>query len=145
MKSGRIPSGELAYIAGFFDGEGSIVITSREKGGLHLLVVLVNTDRLIIEAIRARFQSGSISVRSRAGSLGKRPAYAVQWSGRGAAEVLRVLYPHLRLKKGQADIALRFQKTFTRKHCGKGVPDAVKVQRESARQEMQEVRLRAVP
>ena len=128
----------LAYIAGFFDGEGSIVITSRGHGRLDLDVVVVNTDRDVVEMIRATFGTGNIYRRSRAGSLGKKPAFVLQWAGKRAEEVLRLLYPYLRIKKGKAEIALRFRETFTRRHCGAGLPESVQRDREALRAEISE-------
>lgn len=131
---------ESAYIAGFFDGEGSVVITGRGRGKgrpnngrLDLTVSIVNTDHDVIQMIRASAGSGFVTTRNRKGSLGRKTLYVVQWSGRAAEAFLQEIYPYLRVKKGKAEVALRFRETFNRRHCGAGLPASVAAQREAAR------------
>lgn len=113
---------DLAYIAGVFDGEGSIVITTRGVGnrrklGLHLFVCLVNTDENVLRMVQASL-GGNLYKRPRTG-IGTKPVYTLQWSAASAAVMLSELYPFLRVKKGKAEVALRFQETFSRKgHTG---------------------------
>lgn len=130
---------ELAYVAGFFDGEGSITITTRKRGDLFLNVVLVQTDRDILEWVRAVLDcGGSIYSRSRAGSLGKKECFALQWSGLSAGSVLLKLLPHLRVKKSKAAIAIEFQSTMKRRGVN-GTPENVLMLRENLRRELKEV------
>ena len=117
---------DLAYIAGFFDGEGSVVITQGERKRLVLSVVVVQTDVLILHWVRSILgREGAIHSRSREGSLGSKPIYALQWSAASAARVLETLLPYLKVKKAKAEIALDFQRSMTRKHCGRGTPSEV--------------------
>ena len=127
---------DLAYIAGLFDGEGSIVITTRDKKKrLILTVVLVNTDITVVDMVHSYFGYGVRAVRSRNGSLGKKPCYVVQWTSSSAAKVLTALLPYLRIKKARAEIALRFQATMRR--CGvKGVSSVVLNERARLREEI---------
>jgi len=127
---------ELAYIAGFFDGEGSIVITTGKGGRLVMNVVIVQTDRDILEWIRASLGcGGGIYSRSRAGSLGKKEAFALQWCGLSAKNVLLQLLPYLRVKKGKAEIAISFQDTMKRRGVD-GTPTNVLVMRELLKDEL---------
>jgi hypothetical protein len=133
----------LAYCAGLFDGEGSVVITS--KGVYHqLTVVLVNTDANVVEFFRSSVGGGgAFTTRSRAGSLGKKELFVAQWSSAAAARVLTLLRPHLRIKREQADVALKFQATFDRKsNCGgsRRVPEEVVTRRQEYRVELRELR-----
>jgi hypothetical protein len=128
---------DLAYIAGFFDGEGSIVIspTGKKARDLSLTVVIVQTDRVILEWIRAILDcGGGVHSRSRAGSLGKRECFALQWGGASAADVLFKLLPYLRVKKGRAEIALDFQATMKRR--GVNTPENILDARERLRSEL---------
>jgi LAGLIDADG DNA endonuclease family protein len=129
----------LAYIAGFFDGEGSICITSSKKERYVLNVCLVQTNREILEWIKLVLDcKGIIYSRSRAGSLGKKVCYVLQWPNASAGAVLRKMLPYLRVKKGKAQIAIEFQETMTRKHCGRGTPENVIALRESLREQIKE-------
>lgn len=132
---------DLAYCAGLFDGEGSIVITTRSRGYLALDVVLVNTDEACVDHFRSVVGGGGTKgTRSRAGSLGKKTLYFVQWTATSAARVLTLLKPYLRIKRKQAETALKFQGTFDRKHCGAGIPEKVLNRRQDLRVELRETR-----
>lgn len=137
-------SEQLAYIAGFFDGEGSIVITSTGKRAnqgrdLCLVVSLVQADRTILEWVRLVLDcKGGIHSRARAGSLGDKECFALQWGGASAARVLSKLLPYLRVKKGKAEIALDFQATMQRRGVN-GTPDSVLEARERFKGALKEV------
>jgi hypothetical protein len=105
---------ELAYIAGFFDGEGSITIhenfrpSPRGKSPNHTLQVSIgNTNSCVLEWVHSVF----------GGSLQFRPATKpnhrdmTMWIIRsnGAARFLASVRPFLRMKGDQADVGLSFQ------------------------------------
>lgn len=105
---------ELAYMAGFFDGEGSITIhhnyrpSPRGKSPNHTLQVSIgNTDPRVVTWIAANF-GGSLVVRR---EVRENHRGVLQWIARSndAANVLRALLPFLRMKKEQAQIAIAFQ------------------------------------
>ena len=104
---------ELAYFAGFFDGEGCIGlywITS--KKGYQPQTQLGNTNKPILKAFQARF--GGI-VRSCKVKPFQRPTW--QWSinGGGAkiAYFLKAILPYLRQKKEEAETMLEYIDTIT--------------------------------
>jgi hypothetical protein len=91
------------YLAGFFDGEGSVGVY---KTGLHstrLLVQLVQTDcefsRELLERLRCEFEGHITRTLSTSG----RPKLNWQVSGDAALVFLRFIRPFLRLKLTQAE------------------------------------------
>jgi hypothetical protein len=109
----------LAYVAGLFDGEGSIVIrccagrTKQRNPSYGLQVGITNTDRELIEWLRGTF-GGHISDNSHCPSRGKqRPCWAWRLVSREAHAFLQVILPYLRTKKPQAVIAIEFQEHMT--------------------------------
>lgn len=99
-----VPETEIAWAAGFYDGEGCATLY-RKKGNAAVRLIVVQRERELLE----RFQDA-------VGGLGKfyynaRVRYPIwQWhAGREpeAREVLRILWPYLgRIKREQAERAL---------------------------------------
>jgi hypothetical protein len=108
---------ELSYAAGFFDGEGSVSIAKRGeyKGrqGYELVAQITNTYRDVLVMLQARF-SGRIYTKNQSHSFGTKPCYWLRWTGPDAADFLREIYPYLVVKKGKAEVGLRFQATMQR-------------------------------
>ena len=106
-----------AYIAGFIDGEGSIGLTShgrlrrdgRARGLTFRPVVTVyNKHRGVLESMRGYAKVGRLHVRVR---------NRQEWSdahiwkvdgGRDVEQLLRLIAPHLVVKREQATLLLRF-------------------------------------
>lgn len=96
---------ELAYLAGFFDGEGCVLIYHRRDQIGHELIV--NVSQTTREPL-ARFQrafGGSIGV-SRRKSEHHRQTYAWRASSRAARLCLNALRPYMTVKAEQVDVAL---------------------------------------
>lgn len=110
---------DLAYAAGIMDGEGSIGIyanTSKKGNPVYRMRVRVNnTDEWLIHWLHQNF-GGCIGVTDRGARFGRnwKPAWYWTVSCRPALLFLNMVSPYLRLKKPQAEIAIRFQET--RKH-----------------------------
>lgn len=115
----------LAYIAGFFDGEGSICIGKRgpkHAKHLQLTITLTQTDREILEWVDAQLGSlGRIRVKNHGRKtralildLGYnlKECYELVWDSLRAESVLTALLPYLKVKKARAEIALEFRGTF---------------------------------
>lgn len=98
---------ELAYLAGFFDGEGCISINrnSSQHYGLLLAAAQINPAPLFL--LYQRF--GGYIVRKQRPTDRYRAVHQWRSSGREAADVLRQLQPYLVVKKEEADIAIEFQ------------------------------------
>lgn len=113
---------DLAYIAGFFDGEGSVTIhdnyakSPRGKSPNHTLQVSIgNTDPRILIWLHQEY-GGSLCYRK---EKRKNHRKVLQWTlrTRGALVFLEAIRPFLRMKCDQIDIAIAYQKTkkMTRK------------------------------
>ncbi len=111
------------YLAGLFDGEGSISIAKKaiklKDGSLApwyvLMVCLGNTYRPIVDHLSKEYGSPTRTVKRIARNQPGRPIF--QWSvASDKAELfLRVIYPHLVIKKDEADLAFEFR-NHVRKH-----------------------------
>lgn len=114
---------EIIYIAGFFDGEGNINIYKIDTKNntevqrrlvpkYELSIAIYNTDKGIMEWLSSVF-GGYFQVRNRTNTIshkeGWKESYAVRMTSNQAFEFLNLVYPYLRIKKKQADIAIAFQ------------------------------------
>lgn len=113
---GPLTDAECAYLAGFIDGDGCIAITSHDKDSCSTPVY----DLWLVIA-----QKGADSFlqywQQRVG-LGTVFSKKGQWrlASKAAEELLRQVMPFLRLKKGQAEVALQFRATFSGQQGGPG-------------------------
>lgn len=111
-----------SYWAGMLDGEGSIVISKSAKGqrSLHLThflrVLIYNTDKALIESAKTDFGFGCITktithhpVINGRKNTKTSTVYAFNAITNNAEQFLKIIYPYLRLKKPQADLAFKFQ------------------------------------
>lgn len=120
----------LGYIAGFFDGEGSVTIpmsSFKWRSSACLSISMVNTNLEILELI-----SGTIG-----GNIGpphlmggnRKPIYSIRWFSWDAAMVLDMLYPYLVVKRRQAEIGIKYQETFCNVYTSNGLPLNIKEER----------------
>lgn len=108
---------ELAWAAGFFDGEGcvSLHLHTKKSGYQYaaLAVIVVQKDRRPIDYFHALFGAVETINITRRGP--KRRAYwRLVYSGKRAAEVLTALLPYLILKRDVVDVALELQRDIDR-------------------------------
>ncbi|MHA1627255.1 MAG: LAGLIDADG family homing endonuclease [Candidatus Asgardarchaeia archaeon] len=96
----------VAYIAGFFDGEGSIFI-SKSKKQYFLTVSISNTNLHVLEEVQ-KIIGGNISKspdnRENSSELFKLRLYCNE-----AKKFLEKILPYLKIKKEQAKLAIEFQ------------------------------------
>lgn len=97
-----LDSTDLAYIAGLFDGEGHIGFGAI-RSGLFIRVLVVNTDRKILEYLQECF-GGDIHALTRKDGWKQAWQWRLCWSR--AIEFVTLIQPWLRIKKPQANIAL---------------------------------------
>lgn len=95
---------ELAYLAGFFDGEGSIGIMRRKKVksknyAYYASISVGQKDKAIINTLQKHFRGGIHKVK-RDGS------YMWYCTDKTAYECIKQLLPYLRYKKPQAELVV---------------------------------------
>ena len=97
---------ELSYLAGLFDGEGSIQIAHVHKShspgpGQHELRVQIgSTNQSIIEWVKLFIQSGSIQRKMTAGyPLHRKPMWYWHLASQTAEDFLKLIYPFSKMKK----------------------------------------------
>ena len=101
---------EKAYLAGFFDGDGCVVINrikcpGRRSASYCLVASLFQKNLGLLERWQRKVGFGSIYCNKANGMH--------QWhmSGQNAETFLQMLLPYLDLKHREAEIGLRFRKT----------------------------------
>lgn len=105
------------YTAGFFDGEGSIQLTTRllKKGECHALIVEVgNTKSTVIYTIAGEFDALEFVHTSDKSTNPKANKFTyLRLFGDNAIYFLQMLYPYLIIKKHHAEVAFLFHKSNT--------------------------------
>lgn len=123
---------EAAYLAGIFDGEGSICVwmNCKRYDNMNVTVSIGMNDRQAIDLFRAAF-GGSITIIKRANP---RHRNSLRWSVkcRKAKPVLERLLPYLLIKKQQALLALDLLSTVT--HIGGRVTPDSRAQQKTLRE-----------
>jgi hypothetical protein len=125
---------EKAYIAGLFDGEGCVHIAvnkPRPKGinPYHQLMVCVaNTNQEIIKYL---FDSFGGRVADNVRKENQQPCQTWWIYAKEANAFLKLIFPYLRIKKLQAEIAIKFQSEI--QYTGKNVSPETLEKRETYR------------
>lgn len=101
----------LQYIAGFFDGEGSIGIYYRQKtkDGFHLRTQLINNKNKNAQELMAYLMNKFGGNLSEQITLSGKVKYNWQLNSDKAVYFLRKIEPYLVLKKAQAIITINWQ------------------------------------
>lgn len=112
---------KISYLAGFFDGEGCVVISRYGKGkkGFPTLVLeasITNTDYVILAKFQDEF-GGIISPRKRIEN--RKPLWAWKCCSQTAANFLKVIEPYSIGKKKEIHIAILFAKKFHKGRKGR--------------------------
>lgn len=128
---------ELAYAAGFFDGEGSvgIKVEKRVKPCYSPYATVSQVRPEVLIWMRSNF-GGSIRFNNKCGKNG---IWTLWLSSRMALDMLKRLLPYLRVKKQEAELVIEAfeQKTVDRKA---GVPDGVQELRRANREKVIAIR-----
>ena len=93
----------LAYIAGFFDGEGCLMIL-RNGVKSSITAQITNSDEHVIYYINALLP-GRIYGQKR---YGRKKIYRLVWSGEEAINTIELLLPYLVVKRVMADLVLDY-------------------------------------
>lgn len=112
---------DAAWTAGIIDGEGSIFIMTqkrddREREVNYILRVSVQSvDKIMTKELHRMWPEGAEFSVQRNGHENWSDTLKWQLSGKRAARFLKEILPYLRVKKEQAETAIKFQET-TKKH-----------------------------
>jgi len=98
---------ELAYVAGFFDGEGSIYLC--HGSNYFLCATLTNTRYDVLKQISERF-GGQISKSPNPDKkYTRKQLYRLRWYSNQAKSFLELIWPYLIIKRDKAILAIEFQ------------------------------------
>lgn len=112
---------DAAWAAGIIDGEGSIFIMSQKRNDRDrdvnyiLRVSVQSVDRIMTKELQRMWPDGAEFSVQRNGNENWSDTLKWQLSGKRAARFLKEILPYLRVKKDQAETAIKFQET-TKKH-----------------------------
>lgn len=100
---------DLAYAAGIVDGEGTISLfrCGKSNHSLSLTVAVSNTNMWLVQWLKFAFGGNAYLARDGQGT-NKKDVYTWGIYSLPALEFLKLVYPYLRLKKPQAEIAIKF-------------------------------------
>jgi hypothetical protein len=106
---------DLVYMAGIFDGEGSVSIDvqspnkTRKYYYYSLRIVLINTNLILMEWLVKTFGG---SYRARKKIEGRKTCYCWSKFSRQAAEILEQCLPYMKVKRDHVLIFLEFMNTM---------------------------------
>lgn len=107
----------LCWLAGFFDGEGSVsigvnhykLVNAPFKGKrYHLRINIVQNIKEVLEEIKGHF-GGCLKLQKVYYANLQRPIYNLAIDAHKAREFLTAVYPHLKVKRKQAEVGIAFQ------------------------------------
>ena len=143
---------DCAYVAGYFDGEGSISIATpyskrNDKRYHRLHVSITSTDFETLDWFQQHF--GGVVTSHRLGVGNAKPSARWQVTGQIAEQFIRTIIPYLRHKRERAEIALAIRALKVKQGGqSKGRKGVVRVtseiyeQREALRQRLLELNKR---
>lgn len=101
---------DIAYWAGFFDGEGCISLDSRKgKRNIIFSVSIGQANPWLIQHLQFTF-GGAVKHRSIGSCGNKRPFWIWHAYAKQALLFLEIVCPFLKIKKQEAEIAINFQR-----------------------------------
>jgi signal recognition particle subunit SEC65 len=109
----RISDDTVRYLAGFFDGEGTVTAYLSQEGRpkgrvVRIRLSIANTVRGPLDEFCAESGVGVVMVRQKKNPRHK-PLYTWLVSAEAAESVFRQMRPFLKIKRAQADLAIRIQ------------------------------------
>ena len=116
-RSKQLKNTDLAYIAGFIDGEGTIGIFKVEKTNAahkahwnpsyRLRLFITQTSLVPLHYIRDFYPGGYITLKKRY-NLTHKDCFTLGYTGKLAAQILKDCRPYMMVKDKEADLALDF-------------------------------------
>ena len=126
---------QIAWLAGFMDGEGHIGIrfdskANNGRGTFSLQVRVSNTDCKTMEWVasltgcRLYYTQYHLDRRRYTNNDKWKPVWTCVWLARRATDFLNMLLPYLVTKKERAELAIEFQTRLSRERGRKGKPSS---------------------
>lgn len=104
-----------AWAAGFFDGEGCVLINLRPNNSLHCILDVTNTQAQPLKFLQS-FYGGGITQKFR--KPPRRHVYVWQLSGQNSEMFARDILPYSIIKKTQLELYLHVRTLFSDKRVG---------------------------
>lgn len=96
-----------AYLAGLFDGEGSInILVNKQTGQIWLQISITSTNTTILKWLGDQIGG---HIRKSGNKPPRRPCYHWSLCSVQASDFLKFIRPYLKIKDQQADVAVEFQ------------------------------------
>ena len=118
MKINNLTDTDAAYLAGIIDGEGSINLSRVHKNSpdhtttYFIRLRVTNTHRGLLDWIVLKVGYGSVGkMKNYDSKYNRKQAYQWNLSNQRVVDVLRQVYPYLKVKRLQAEVAFEYQKT----------------------------------
>jgi hypothetical protein len=105
----NISTEDLAYAAGFFDGEGCIGIWRMGNSSFTLVLNVTGTNQAAIMWWKMKFGGRIVRVCNSHEDVRRADSWKWFCESKKAKEMLEALLPYLKLKKSEAEIGLEFQ------------------------------------
>lgn len=143
----------IAYVAGLFDGEGSVEIRRAEHyrnpdvAPLHTLRMAIgSTNREVITRLHEQFGGTVYEDKSRV-ARGHKCYWRWRLSATPTADLLEAMLPHLVIKREQASLAVEYQRhrqahSYQGGRGGVRVPDTEVALRDDYRNRLRELNTR---
>jgi hypothetical protein len=113
------------WLAGFFDGEGSIVLAKNHRRD-YIRVTIAQNDKSLLEAIRLVYPE----FRPPSNNRGSSKCWFILLNGRNAKRFLTDIEPHCVRKHTQVQLALEFIETIDWSR-GEKISDETKIKKSS--------------
>ena len=118
MDNPLISNEDLAYIAGFIDGEGCVTLAKQVQNirGVEYVVYypllnIANNYKPALDWVKETVGYGSVCKKSRDARTNRVQGWYYSAQYAKATAVLKLVRPYLKIKGKQADIAIEFQET----------------------------------
>ncbi len=98
----------LAYIAGFFDGEGCVMVSDSKGRCSTITIQFTNTNLDVLDYIANLLEGSRIYSQKR---YGRKEIWRLVLSSSFAVDAIELLLPYLVVKKDVAKLALEFYRT----------------------------------
>lgn len=107
----KVPSDEIAYIAGIFDGEGTLCISKTSGKNLGPAFAITTTNIGLRDFLLKRIGGSSYTEMRHKNKLNEKDCYSVYVKSAEKVKVLcGILLPYLKVKKRQAELMIEFCK-----------------------------------